>query len=139
MPKGPDMYPTDHAMFPFPTMWGAQDTLTALVACLPPREELFDVLESFQKRGQCCSFPHVPDEVTKKEVERFLSDVQGNAQKFPDMLALVFATLATGMQMGVWDRSGGSWVKGERENATKVSDVYSKYAHTKAQTGRLEK
>ncbi|GAB7365100.1 hypothetical protein MBLNU230_g6190t1 [Neophaeotheca triangularis] len=124
MPKGPEMYHTDHAMYPFPTMWLASGTIEALVGCLPEREELFDALESFYKRGQCCSFPHVPDEVTKKEVERFLSDAEANAQKFPDMLALVFATLATGMQMGVWDRSGGCWVQGEREKATQKSDVY---------------
>ena len=82
---------------------------------LPVHEELFKCLELFQRRAQPCSFPHTPHEITKREVERFLEDKERNANQFPDMLALLFATLACGLQMGQYDKNGGQWVQGAVE------------------------
>lgn len=41
------------------------------------------------------------------------------------MLALLFATLAQGLQDGVYDRNGGKWVAGSVEAETKKGDIYS--------------
>ena len=122
------MYPVneDQSMYPFPILasWTGEGDLSSLVQVLPQRQELLSQLEMFQRRAQCCSFPHTPDEVTKKEVERFLQDADGNANRFPDMLALIFVTLATGLQMGVHDRSNGQWIAGAMQQTTKKSNVY---------------
>lgn len=97
------------------------------MAILPEREQLFASIESFQRRAQSCSFPHTPDEVTKKEVQRFLDDKQKNAEFHPDMLALIFATVATGMQMGQYDRSGGRWDYNDLESTRMTSDALSRF------------
>lgn len=52
-----------------------------------------------------------------------MADAEANAERFPDMLALIFATLATGMQMGVHDKHG-DWLPGAVEQTRKTSDVY---------------
>lgn len=113
--------------FPVFAGWTGENVGAALVATLPPREQLFSILDAFQRRAQSCSFPHTPDEVTKKEIERFLADGEVNAQKYPDMLALIFATLATGLQMGEHDRNGGQWVEGSMAKTTRQADVFSEH------------
>lgn len=116
------------AAYPFPILWhGGNSAVEMARTLLNSHEEIYACLDMFQRRAQSCYFPHTPeDEVTKKEVERFLSDVEGNAEKFPDMLALIFATLATGMQMGVYDVHGG-WVADVVEETRKKSDVYCEF------------
>jgi hypothetical protein len=42
---------------------------------------------------------------------------------------LLFAMLATGLQMGQYDRSGGEWVEGAVEASRRQSDAYSKSFH----------
>ncbi|KAI9830528.1 MAG: hypothetical protein M1819_005486 [Sarea resinae] len=59
-----------------------------------------------------------------KEIDRFLSDTEGNAFKHADMLALIFAALALGLQNGVFDRNGGQWVQGAMESELSKGDVY---------------
>jgi hypothetical protein len=98
---------------------------------LPPEDEIYAYLNMFQKRAQSCYFPHTPDELTRREVERFLDGVEENADKYPDMLALIFAMLATAMQMGTWDRHGG-WVVGAVEQSRRHSDVYSEFGEQAA-------
>ncbi|TKA51261.1 hypothetical protein B0A49_12617, partial [Cryomyces minteri] len=134
MPRGAEIYAThDRALYPFPTMWLAayrnadgrsESCIPALLNCLPPRDELFGYLDAFQRRAQSCSFPHTPDEITRKEVERFLDDAEKNAFAHPDMLALIFAALAEGLQNGVYDKSGGKWVEGAMQNEADRGDMY---------------
>lgn len=120
------MYSTQKPMYPFPMLSIGDNTSAALLELLPDRDELFQTLDIFEQQAQSCSFPHVPDEVTRKEVERFLNDAEANALKAPDMLGLIFATLAAGMQMGVHDRSGGMWVQGAMEASHQRSECYRK-------------
>lgn len=129
IPKAQDMYAFTGSMYPFPVLagWAGESTTAALVQCLPQRDELFSILDAFQRRAQSSSFPHTPDEVTKKEIEKFLADVESNTQRHPDMLALIFVTLATGLQMGQYDRSGGQWVADEIASTKRQADVYSEY------------
>lgn len=116
IPKGQDIYPLE-PMYPFPMVPVGDNSAAALTALLPSDEEIFDHLEHFKRRAQSCSFPHIPDEVTTKEVERFLADRGNNANKAPDMLALIFAALAVGVQRGVFDRFPDQWYKGTMANS----------------------
>lgn len=114
----------ESAAYPFPIIWhGGNSAVEMARALLTSHDEIYACLDMFQRRAQSCYFPHTPDEVTKKEVERFLSDMEGNAERFPDMLALIFATLATGMQMGVYDLHG-EWSAEAVEATRRKSDVY---------------
>lgn len=131
MPKlAHDMYAPFESMYPFPILWEhSNDPSTVsstLVNMLPPRDELLDILDMFQCRAQSCYFPHTPEEVTKKEVERFLGDAEVNAEKSPDMLALIFATLAAGLQVGQRERSSGQPVAGTAAASHQKSDVFRK-------------
>lgn len=128
MPRGPDMYtskcPPPH---PFPTLFNAkpEDCIPELLTCLPTTEELLGYLGFFEKRVHLCAFPHVPMEITREEVERFLSDPRKNAQLCPDMLALLFAALALGSQYSAWDRSGGQWKAETMKEELAKGNVYS--------------
>lgn len=131
VPRGTDIFAFQLATsHPFPTLWSAKDDISTLIKLLPPEEDLYFYLDAFQRRVQSCSFPHVPNECTKNEVGRFLDKVEHNAALHPDMLALLFATLAQGLQYGVYDKYGGRWVAGAVETESKKSDVYSKSARS---------
>lgn len=113
--------------YPFATLFKAtpDECIPELLSCLPAREELLEYLNFFEKRVHICAFPHVPMEITRSEVERFLSDARHNAKVCPDMLALLFAALALGAQHSAWDKSGGEWkVETMREELQK-GNVYS--------------
>jgi hypothetical protein len=121
-------------MYPFPTFasWTGGTGHEALIAVLPEELELQQILDLFQGRAQSCSFPHTPEEVTKKEISRFLADRETNVQRHPDMLALIFITLATGLQLGEWDRNGGQWINDSAQKMTKQADIYRKFTDTSA-------
>ena len=116
---------------PFPTLWSAKDETSGLVELLPCNEDIFFYLRSFQRRAQSCSFPHVPEECAEVEVQRFLENVEHNAAVHPNMLALLFATLAQGLQDGVFDRNGEKWIAGAVEAESQKGDVYSKRVWTR--------
>lgn len=125
VPRGTDFFAFQMATsHPFPTLFSAKDDTSSLIKLLPPEPDLFHYLDAFQRRAQPCSFPHVPDECTNNEVRRFLENVERNAALHPDMLALLFATLARGTQDGVYDKYGASWVAGSVETESKMGDVY---------------
>lgn len=111
---------------PFPTLWSAKDETEGLVKLLPSNSEIHVYLASFQRRAQSCSFPHVPDECTEGEIQRFLSNVEHNAAANPNMLALLFTTLAQGLQDGVYDRNGEKWIAGSVGVESQKGDVYSR-------------
>jgi len=111
---------------PFPTLWSAQDDTSTITRLLPPEQDLYYYIEAFQARAQACSFPYVPEECTTVEVKRFIDGLEHNAACYPDMLALLFATLAQGVQNGIYDKDGEKWVAGSVEAESKKGDVYSK-------------
>ncbi|KAH8723753.1 hypothetical protein GQ44DRAFT_773629 [Phaeosphaeriaceae sp. PMI808] len=128
LPRGPDIYtPKNSPPHPFPTLFPAtpEECIPQLLKCLPqPREDLFDCLSVFEKSVNVCSFPLVPFEITKSEVERFLNDERKNAEICPDMLALLFAALALGGQHSMWDRSGGQWDKDAMDMEAGRGNIY---------------
>lgn len=128
IPRGQDMFAQKTTPpYPFPTIFLAtpEECIPQLLHCLPPGEELFKCLDAFEKRVNICSFPHIPFEVTRAEVERFLGDARRNAQLCPDMLAVLFAAIALGGQHSVWDRSGGQWKPNAMDSENQKGDVYS--------------
>jgi hypothetical protein len=127
MPRGADMHtPWNPSPYPFATLFKGtlDECIPELLSVLPQKEELHEYLDAFQKRVHVCSFPHIPIEITKSEVERFLSDGRKNAQMCPDMLALLFAALALGSQHCVWDKCGGQWVASVMKAESQKGDVY---------------
>lgn len=130
MPRGSDFHTSKDppsSPYPFPTLFkaSADGWVPELLACLPPKDELLECLGAFEKRVNVCSFPHVPVEITRSEVERFLTDAPRNAEMCPDMLALLFAAIALGGQHSVWDRSGEKWKTDASTVELGKGDVYS--------------
>lgn len=72
---------------------------------------------------------YLSDAVTKEEVEKFLDDLDRNAEKAPDMLGLIFAMIAIGTQLDLFPRSGYRRITGAVEEDRKVSDCYRKALH----------
>lgn len=120
--------PRNPPPYPFPTIFPASldACIPELLACLPPKDEILGCLRAFESRVNVCSFPHVPFEITQSEIERFLSNAEADAQRCPDMLALLFAALALGGQHFVWDRSGGQWEPRAMHEQLQNGDVFSK-------------
>lgn len=102
---------------------GAKDMARDLLAS---PDEVYSCLDMFEKRAQSCYFPQTPDLLTRREVSRFLERTEDNAEAHPDMLALIFAMVATAMQMGVYDRHG-EWAEGAVDESRRRSDVYSTF------------
>ncbi|KAI4259000.1 MAG: hypothetical protein L6R42_004808 [Xanthoria sp. 1 TBL-2021] len=126
VPRGADMaafqiQPTN----PFPTFWRTAEGTSALINLLPKdQQETLFYINTFQRRAQSCSFPHLPDQCTEVEVQRFLSNVKENSEQHPDMLALTFATLAQGVQNGVYDKYGGAWHGGVMEIECRMGNAF---------------
>ena len=121
------MYTVDDTNYPFHIVKN-YTSIESLLGLLPPRGDLFSYLDLFQYRAQSCSYPQTLHELPlpKREVECFLEDAERNANNSPDTLALLFAMLATGLQIGRYDRSGGKWIAGAVQESRDQSDVYSK-------------
>jgi hypothetical protein len=118
MPKAADLYVIQEAMYPFPTLWPAMSHTEGLLQCLPSLEQLYGYLDSFSQRAQGFAFPYVPEDLTRKEVENFLGNAQQNAEEVPDLLALIFAALALGVQLGTF--------KNQKEAQADASQAYSR-------------
>ena len=58
-------------------------------------------------------------------MRQFLENVEDNAALHPDMFALIFATLAQGLQVGVFDKHNGNWVADSFEAESKKANIYS--------------
>ena len=124
--RGEDLFSCPMATsHPFPTLWTAKDDTSTIIRLLPPEEDLFSYVDAFQRRARALSFPYVPDDCTHQEIRQFLDNIEHNAALHPDMLALLFTTLALGLQDGVYDRCGERWVPGGMESEAKKGDVYS--------------
>ena len=81
---------------PFPTLWPARDGVTCLVQLLADKEELLTYLIAYESSAQSSTFPLSQEECSKARFELFLSNIEHNAHVHPDLLALLFATLANG-------------------------------------------
>ncbi|KAH0287704.1 hypothetical protein KCU62_g5650, partial [Aureobasidium sp. EXF-3399] len=100
MPRAADMYTTQDAMYPFPTLWPAMS------------------------RTQGFAFPYVPEDLSQKEVERFLENAGENADKVPDLLALIFAASALGVQLTMFEdrQEAGAGVS---QNSSRKGEIFS--------------
>jgi len=97
-----------------------------LLSILPKRDELLECLNTFEQRAQGCSFPLLPEEMSRKEIELFLDDAEDNAVRTPDMLALLFVTLAAGCQLSQADDKGEESDHDSTEATKKKADVFRK-------------
>ena len=133
VPKGRDIYARQDTIYPFHIL-DNHSSVRSLVKLpmLNNRDYLSSCLDHFQRRAHACSFPQTSSDLPlpKRDIDRFLEDPEHNATGSPDMLALLFAMIATGLQVGQYDRSGGEWVAGDVEASLLESDVYSKLPST---------
>lgn len=121
------MYMTENStLYPFPNVWTAKTWINGLHGCFYPWEETAALLDALSARAESYPWPHLPQEVNKAEVSRFLDDFEHNATTYPDMLALVFAALATVTRRGVYDKNGDQWVPGLVEASSKKGDLFGK-------------
>lgn len=97
-----------------------------MVDLLPNKIDLLSLLRAFEHHAPLGYFPYVPEECTEREVNRFLANVKRNSLLHPDILALLFAALAQGVQSGLYGRCGGEWVPGAMHREIKKGDVFSK-------------
>ncbi|KAL6704458.1 hypothetical protein ACN47E_008202 [Coniothyrium glycines] len=126
-PRGPSMYtPRNAPPHPFATLFPAtpEECIPHLLSCLPSRTELLECFRIFDGSVSLSSFPYVPIEITRSEVERFLSEAEKNAHLCPDMLALLFAALALGAQYSIWEKAGGRWDDEVVRTELRKGDVY---------------
>ncbi|KAH0363570.1 hypothetical protein KCU65_g7324, partial [Aureobasidium melanogenum] len=124
MPRAADMYAAHDSMYPFPTLWPAMSRTQGLLQCLPSRDELYHYLDVFSQKARGFAFPYVPDDLAQKEVERFLENAEENAEKVPDLLALIFAALALGVQLDTF----GSRKEAETntpQNSSRKGEIFS--------------
>lgn len=119
------MYTTQDAMYPFPTLWPAMSRTQGLLQCLPPRDELYHYLESFSAKARGFAFPYVPEDLSQKEVERFLENAEENADKVPDLLALIFAALALGVQLDMFENRQEAGT-GVSPNSSRKGEIFCK-------------
>ncbi|MCJ1245941.1 hypothetical protein MMC30_003145 [Trapelia coarctata] len=112
------------ASFPFPTLWHAQHGTCRLVDLLPNKIDLLSLLRAFEHHAPLGYFPYVPEECTERGVDRFLANVERHSLLHPDILALLFAALAQGVQSGLYGRCGGKWVPGAMHREVKKGDVF---------------
>jgi hypothetical protein len=134
MPRGLDMFtPKSPSTYPFATLFPAtpEQCIPQLLDILPSQKELLKYLTAFEKRVYVCAFPCLPVELTKNEIERFLSDPERNARMCPDMLALIFAAIALGAQHSVWDKAGEQWRAEFVDAEAQRGNVYGQYILTK--------
>lgn len=123
--------------FPFPTVWPAGDEISCLLGVMPSEDETVGYLDSFQRRVQTCFFPHMPEECAQPEIKRFLANIEHHAVTNPDMFALVFATMAQGLQSGIYDRCGERWIAGAVDAETQRGDVFGRFLTSKCRIKTL--
>ena len=95
-------------------------TIDSLVALLPPQESLRACVNRFPQRAKSCYLPPTLQDfpMIQQEIEHLLDNSRRNTSPSPGTLALVFAMLATELQVRQYDMSG--------EGLRRGSDAYGK-------------
>jgi hypothetical protein len=127
-PRGRDAFtPSDGATaYPFPILEeGSASEMT--LRLLKDHDLVYTYLVTFQTHAHSCYFPDLPNDGSLSEFQRFLADAEANAIKHPDMLAVIFATMAAGLQVGVWSECGGQLNSASVYKARMCGDVYSEH------------
>lgn len=97
-------YQAPGVSYPFPIASIGDDTTAALTYLLPPRHEIHEKLEMFQRLLQTLTVHQPLDRMKVKTIDAFLENVEDNATNAPDMLALLFAALSLVIQSSMRDR-----------------------------------
>ena len=117
----------DSTSHPFPTLWKSEP-VSCLINVLPNKDEIIALLDAFEQYAAPLGmFPCLLEECSKSKVQLFLSNVEHNSQVHPDMLALLFATLALGVQCGTYDRCGSNWIPGVMPKVLYQGNYFRKF------------
>ena len=109
---------------PFPTLWPARDGVDSLIQLLADKEELHTYLNAYESSAHSSTFSLSQEECSKARFELFLSNIEHNARVHPDLLALLFATLAHGRRYSLEDAQRG--FREDDSGESKKGDVFSK-------------
>lgn len=102
------------------------NSTAALTQLLPSTNDVLQRLDIFRRIAQTAWIPHVPDKVGRKEISPFLDNVEHNATKAPDMLALLFAALALVQQVQLDEQQLHQHVNDANGTFHSQSECYSK-------------
>ncbi|USP76229.1 mitochondrial protein cyt-4 [Curvularia clavata] len=126
IPRSIDIFTPEVApAYAFATIFSASsdECIPQLLSCLPTKSDIQDYLDAFGHRVSI----DMGVEVSREQVERFLSDARGNSQSCPSMLALLFAILALGAQQSVWNKNTG-YDTAKKEAEAQKGNVYTMQA-----------
>jgi hypothetical protein len=101
----------------------------ALCNLLPPKKTIVKCLKTLRYCTQFYSSLYLLDEMTKSEIDHFLTDPKKNAEEAPGMLGMIFANLAVGTQIGVFYHSGREWMSDVLQGSHNASECYRKPFH----------
>lgn len=87
--------------YPFPHLNTGDNSTVALTKLLPEEQDIFRSLRTFREIARSFAVPQSPDKTRENVIQDFLSNIEHNATRAPDMLALLFAALALVCHMGV--------------------------------------
>ncbi|EUC50671.1 hypothetical protein COCMIDRAFT_78179, partial [Bipolaris oryzae ATCC 44560] len=90
--------------YAFATLFSASsdECIPQLLSCLPAKHEFSEYMDVFE---QVVSI-HIPAELSRLEIERFLLDAESHSYSCPSMLALILAVIALGAQHFIWRKNG---------------------------------
>lgn len=98
---------------------GGDNTSESLLQLLPENEELYGMFDELEARAHRGSFPYLPHSTSFEGMKDFLNAARTNATSRPQVLGLIFATLA------VCERFVRREKRVSREGPTK-NDAYGK-------------
>lgn len=113
----------DAAADPFPSLWDSSLGVEKILHVLPPYKDILFYLDAFQEHFR--SFYSC--QMSTDDFRHFLTDLSGNSEKNPQMLAFLFVALARGTPFGVFKKHG-KWIEGTMEGELTKADVYSMYS-----------
>jgi len=111
--------------YPFPHLHIGDNSTAALTKLLPEEQEIFRSLRTFREIARGFAVPQPPDKTRENVVKGFLSSIEHNATRAPDMLALLFAALALVCHMSVTGQ-GVQSTRDENEALYVRGNCYSK-------------
>jgi len=113
--------------YPFPHLHIGDNSTAALTKLLPEGQEMFRSLRTFREIARSFAVPQSPNKTRENVVKDFLSNIEHNATRAPDMLALLFAALALVCHMSVTG-PGVQSTRDENEALYVRGNCYSKWS-----------
>ena len=116
----------DAPSHPFPSLWPSTLKTGALIGVLPDQDTIFRCIDAVGHYSRTFGFPHESTVDVNKDVERFLSNLEVEAERSPSMLAFIFATVAEGSLLVESDEQP-PFKRSSGKCQGRTTDVYSEF------------